>query len=169
MLSTILNSFMESEQSLMWKLSYFCQQQHRIYKPQLWNISFTLFERQGNVDLISLQCGALTFRARITLALAKDKFTIEHACCWFLLACHHLSLLIGCIKSQHHAKRIRGEVLQRQFNVLPHWDRSCRSNLPSHPVTVYWHWVNQSQRWLHYTRHLVDWSPENQFLSHWYE
>ena len=36
----------------------------------------------------------------------------------------------------------------RQFYVLPHlhWDRSCRPNFLSHPVTVYWHWANQSQR-----------------------
>ena len=27
--------------------------------------------------------------------------------------------------------------------MLPHWDRSCSSNFPSHPVTVYWHWANQ--------------------------
>ena len=26
-----------------------------------------------------------------------------------------------------------------QFYVLPHWDRSCRSNVLPHPVTVYWH------------------------------
>ena len=28
--------------------------------------------------------------------------------------------------------------------MLPHWDRSCRSNLLSHPVTVYWLWVHSS-------------------------
>ena len=27
--------------------------------------------------------------------------------------------------------------LLRQFYVLPHCDRSCRPNFPSHPVTVY--------------------------------
>ena len=32
---------------------------------------------------------------------------------------------------------ISGTDLHRQFDVLPHWDRSCRSNFPSHPVTVY--------------------------------
>ena len=40
---------------------------------------------------------------------------------------------------------ISGTDLQRQFYVLPHWDRSCRSNFPSHPVTVYWHQADQSQ------------------------
>ena len=32
---------------------------------------------------------------------------------------------------------VSGTDLRRQFYVLPHWDRSCRSNFPSHPVTVY--------------------------------
>ena len=39
---------------------------------------------------------------------------------------------------------ISGADLLRQFYVLPHWDRSCRLNFPSHPVTVYWHRANQS-------------------------
>ena len=42
---------------------------------------------------------------------------------------------------------ISGTDLLRQFYVLPHWDGSCRSNFPSHPVTVYWHRADQSQRW----------------------
>ena len=29
----------------------------------------------------------------------------------------------------------------------PHRDGSCRSNFQSHPVTVDWHWANQSQHW----------------------
>ena len=41
-------------------------------------------------------------------------------------------------------KCISGTDLLRQFYVLPHWDRSCRSNFPSRPVTVYWHWADQS-------------------------
>ena len=42
---------------------------------------------------------------------------------------------------------ISGTDLHRQFYVLPHWDRSCRPNFSSHPVTVYWHRADQSQRW----------------------
>ena len=43
-----------------------------------------------------------------------------------------------------------------QFYVLPHWERSCRPNFLSHPVTVYWHRANhdpitpgawQGRRW----------------------
>ena len=43
-------------------------------------------------------------------------------------------------------KCISGTDLLRQVYMLPHWDRSCRSNFPSHPVTVYWHQANQSLR-----------------------
>ena len=42
--------------------------------------------------------------------------------------------------------------LLRQVYVLPHWDRSCRSNFPSHPVAVYWHRAVQSQRWPYHRR-----------------
>ena len=56
-----------------------------------------------------------------------------------------------------------------QFYVLPHWDRSCRSNFLPHPVTVYWHWADQSQCWSYNTRHLAGWPLECQFLSHWYD
>ena len=50
---------------------------------------------------------------------------------------------------------ISGTDLLRQFYVLPHWDRSCRSNCPSHPVTVYWHRADQSQRWYYIARRLA--------------
>ena len=43
----------------------------------------------------------------------------------------------------------------RQVYVLPHWDRSGRSNLLSHPVTEYWHWADQSQPWLYNSRGLA--------------
>ena len=32
-------------------------------------------------------------------------------------------------KSQQHTKTISGKDLPRQVHVLPHWNRSCRSNL----------------------------------------
>ena len=44
-------------------------------------------------------------------------------------------------------KCISGTDLLRQFYVLPHWDRNCTSNSPSHPVTAYWHRANQSKHW----------------------
>ena len=43
----------------------------------------------------------------------------------------------------------------RQFYVLPHWDRSCRSNCLSHPVTEYWHRADQSQCWPYNARRLA--------------
>ena len=42
---------------------------------------------------------------------------------------------------------VSGKDLLRQFYVLPHWDRSCRSNFLPHPVTVYWHRADRSQCW----------------------
>ena len=52
-------------------------------------------------------------------------------------------------------KCISGTDLLRQFYVLPHWDRSCRPNFPSHPVTVYWHRADQSQCWPYNARRLA--------------
>ena len=64
---------------------------------------------------------------------------------------------------------ISGMDLLRQFYVLPHWDRSCRSNFLPHPVTVYWHRADQSQRWPYNARRLAGLPLECQFLSHWYD
>ena len=50
---------------------------------------------------------------------------------------------------------ISGMDLHRQFYVLPHWDRSCRSDFLPHPVTVYWHRADQSQRWPSNARRLA--------------
>ena len=50
---------------------------------------------------------------------------------------------------------ISGTDLLRQFYVLPHWDRSCRSNVLPHPVTVYWHRADQSQHWPYNARRLA--------------
>ena len=52
-------------------------------------------------------------------------------------------------------KCISGTDLLRQFYVLPHWDRSCRSNSPSHLVTAYWHRADQSQCWPYNARRLT--------------
>ena len=64
---------------------------------------------------------------------------------------------------------ILGMDLLRQFYVLPHWDRSCRSNCPSHPVTIYWHQADQSQHWPYIARRLAGWPLGCQFLRHWYD
>ena len=69
--------------------------------------------------------------------------------------CLLVCLFVGCVTSQQHAECISGTDLHRQFYVLPHWDRSCRSNFPSHPVTVYWHRADQSQCWPYNARRLA--------------
>ena len=62
--------------------------------------------------------------------------------CWLL----NVPATCGCIS---------GTDLLRQFYVLPHWDRSCRPNFLSHPVTVYWHRANQSKHWPYNARRLA--------------
>ena len=81
---------------------------------------------------------------------------LRGCCCWLL----NVSATCECIS---------GMDLHRQFYVLPHWDRSCRSNFPSHPVTVYWHRVDQSQHWPYNTRHLAGLPLECQCLNHRYD
>ena len=76
--------------------------------------------------------------------------------------------LVGCLTSQQHASESQGRICT-EFYVLPHWDRSCRSSFLPHPVTVYWHPADQSQRWPYDARRLAGWPLECQFLSHWYD
>ena len=51
---------------------------------------------------------------------------------------------VACLTSQQ-----RASVSQERSctDVQPHWDRSCRSNVPSHPVTVYWHRATLPGAW----------------------
>ena len=53
-------------------------------------------------------------------------------------------------------KRISRTDLLGQFYVLPHWDGSCRSNLLSHSVKIYWHQASQYQHQPCNTRILLD-------------
>ena len=53
--------------------------------------------------------------------------------------------------------------------ILPHRERSCSSNLLSHPVTVYWHQANQSQHWPCNARPFAGQPLDYQYLSHLYE
>ena len=66
------------------------------------------------------------------------------------------------------AKQISGMDLPRQFYMLPHWGRSCRSHLHPNPVMLYWHPANQYQHSLYVTRCLVEQLREYQFLRRWY-
>ena len=79
-----------------------------------------------------------------------------------------VSLFVGCLTSQQHPSVSQGRICT-EFCVLPHWYRICRSNFPSHPVTVYWHRADQSQRWPYNARRLARWPLECQCLSHWYD
>ena len=83
--------------------------------------------------------------------------------CWLLnipATCKCISgmedLYIGCLLNvPATCECISGTDLLRQFYMLPHWDRSCRSNFPSHPVTVCWHQADQSQHWSYNARCLA--------------
>ena len=65
----------------------------------------------------------------LSVALTLAEGQCQQLFCWLL----NVPATCECIS---------GTDLLRQFYVLPHWDRSCRSNFPSYPVTVYWHWAN---------------------------
>ena len=86
--------------------------------------------------------------------------TLEGTVCLFV--CWLLNVPATC-------KCISGTDLLRQFYLLPHWDRSSRSNFPFHPVTVYWHRVNQFKHWPLHARRLAGLRLECHFLSYWYD
>ena len=67
----------------------------------------------------------------------------------------HWSVVCWLLNVTETCECVSGTDLLRQFYVLPHWDRNCRQNFPSHPVTVYWHWTDQSQHWAYIARHLA--------------
>ena len=79
-------------------------------------------------------------------------------------------LLVGCLTSQQHASVSQGWIYSDNFTCCHTEIRSCRSNFPSHPVTVYWHRANQSPS----TDPILPgawqgghWSAN--FLSYWYD
>ena len=83
--------------------------------------------------------GSLT-SAQISLVTAHHQspsmlsvFTLAWDCSCLLVAKHSSNMLV-----------ISWTDLIRQLYLLPRFDRSRRSNLPSQQVKVYWHWVNQS-------------------------
>ena len=72
------------------------------------------------------------------------------------LLSYHYDLFVGWLLNVPATGYcISGTDLHRQFYVLPHWDRRCRSNVQPHPVTVYWHRSDQSQRWPYNARRLA--------------
>ena len=86
------------------------------------------------------------------------------------LLCHLLFLLlvVGCLLSAPATCWCSwGTDLFRQLHMLPHWDRSCRSSFPPHPVTIYGHLANQPQFGTYSPRCLAGQPLECQFLSHW--
>ena len=68
---------------------------------------------------------------------------------------YNVCWLVGCLTSQQQASVSQGRICEDNFNMLPHWDRSCRSNVLPHPVTVHWHRADQSQCWPYNARRLA--------------
>ena len=63
-------------------------------------------------------------------------------CCYtelLLLFLLLLLLFVGCLTSQQYASVSQGRICTDNVHVLPHRDRSCRSDFLPHSVTVYWH------------------------------
>ena len=55
-----------------------------------------------------------------------------------LVVCQLLNIPAACLVCLGHWSLI-------QLHLLSHWNRSCKSDLLSYPVSVYWHWAEQSQ------------------------
>ena len=106
------------------------------------------------------------YKPMSTLKKKEKKITEKGFLPWILSG----GLFVGCLLNvPATCKCISGTNLHRQFDVLPHWDRNCRSNFLPHPVTVYWHQADQSQSWPYNARRLAGEPLECQCLSHWYD
>ena len=78
------------------------------------------------------------------------------------------SVFAGCLMSQQHASVSQGWICSDKSTCC-HTETSCKSNIPSHPVRVYWQRANQSQHWPYSARRLAGYPLECQCLSHWYD
>ena len=81
----------------------------------------------------------------VKLSLCNEQVTVHEGNPFFLPAVAFLICLFVCWLLNVPATGECISDLLRQFYVLPHWDRSCRSNVLPHPVPVYWHRANQSR------------------------
>ena len=91
---------------------------------------------------------SLTTDQTLGLHAGAEKMTsfISWVVCW---------LFVGCLTSQQQASVSQGRICSDNFTCCHTWDRSCRSNVLPHPVTVYWHRADQSQCWPYNARRLA--------------
>ena len=115
------------------------------------SLLFSWPEHWANISRGSEQClalntctGTFVFRVNCITKATNPPLCRTTWMAWRLL---FVGWLLGSLTSQQHASVSQGRICSDNFIVLPHWDRSCRSNFPSHPVTVYWHRADQSQHW----------------------
>ena len=119
----------------------------------------------------SSQTGDMEIGTQVVTLLGAWRYRVSARTGWPGVSILWLGVVaVGCLLNvPATGECISGTDLLRQFYVLPHSDRSCRSNVLPHPVTVYWHRADQSQRWPYNARRLAGQPLECQFLSHWYD
>ena len=93
----------------------------------------------------------------LRMASAMQRVCRHIAFQWIRARCGIPGIVVVCwlLNVPATCECISGTDLLRQLYVLPHWDRSCRPNFPSCPVTVYWHRANQFQHWPYNARRLA--------------
>ena len=115
-----------------------------------WSQSVLAYKVKHQNTLCAARCHPT--QCSITSHLVKHCKIIQKAkleiCSPFPFSLFHVCFFVGWLLNvPATCKCISGMHLLRQFYMLPHWNRSCRSNFLPHPVTVYWHQADQSQRW----------------------
>ena len=108
-----------------------------------WLIACLMFQQQAvcisGMDLPWLLVHAATVNGKlqIKVSVSPGSSILNHCLfCWLL----NVPATCRCISDKF---------------TCCHRDGSRRSNFPSHPVTVYWHWADQSQHWPYNARHLA--------------
>ena len=87
----------------------------------------------------------------------EPKAVLVRTCCHWLTHWHwssveglalvlHNCLFVGCLMSQQQASVRQGPIWSDNCTYCHTETRRCRLNFLPHPVTVYWHWANQSLR-----------------------
>ena len=103
-----------------------------------------------------------------TCAFLLFTTSLRLCCCCLLVAEHHGNMLVSLrdgsacwllVAERHGNMLVSGTDVLGQLYCLLHWDRSNRSNILSHFVTVYWRWANQSLHWPCISRHLLGTAP----------
>ena len=149
---------------LFTRYSLFCEFPQHMLKWQLPNFCSNHMQQTGRkscitccVEYHSLQRDSLTVYLNTDWCISTSWHDTRG-----LMHEHHQRFVLFCwlLNVTATCECISGTDLLRQVNLLPHWDRSCRSNFLLHPVTVYWHQANQSKCWPYNARQGSHWSAK---------